>query len=78
MLYSAQNLPRGTAVGAQNGQPLWKVAAEAQFDCFIDSFQDKMQRRIPETFEEVLNIFFQHYVMSMKPDKRKVNVFCRF
>ena len=36
---------------------IWKVATEAQFEWFTDSFQEEMQRRIPEAFEEALNVF---------------------
>ena len=35
---------------------IWKVATEAQFDWFTDSFQDEMSRRIPEAFEEALSV----------------------
>ena len=36
---------------------IWKVATEAQFEWFTDSFQEEMQRRIPEAFEEALHVF---------------------
>ena len=53
---------------------IWKVATEAQFEWFTDSFQEEMQRRIPEGFEAALSVFFVHYVTSMKLDKTKASV----
>ena len=36
---------------------IWKVATEAQFEWFTNSFQEEMQRRIPQAFEEALSVF---------------------
>ena len=53
---------------------IWKVATEAQFEWFTDSFQEEIQRRIPEAFEAALSWSFLHYVTSMKLDKTKASV----
>ena len=36
---------------------MWKVATEVQFEWFTNSFQEEMQRRIPEAFDEALSVF---------------------
>ena len=36
---------------------IWKVAAGAQSESFTDSFQEEMQRRIPEVFGAALSVF---------------------
>ena len=36
---------------------IWKVTTETQFEWFTDSFQEEMQRRIPEVFGAALSVF---------------------